>query len=85
MKLQPYDEPRYSLGIGLSSDDVVGSHRRFARRFTERIGKLAGKAKGDRWKKTGGLVARLLEYVGVELNQLTKELVNVKVKPKFEK
>ncbi|RWW76166.1 hypothetical protein BHE74_00015758 [Ensete ventricosum] len=51
MKLQPDDGPRYSLGIGPSSDDTMGSHRKFARRFTEGIGKLAGNAKGDRSKE----------------------------------
>ncbi|RWW11568.1 hypothetical protein GW17_00024816 [Ensete ventricosum] len=30
-----------------SSDNVVGSHRKFARRFAEGIGKLARNAKGD--------------------------------------
>ncbi|RRT34457.1 hypothetical protein B296_00031707 [Ensete ventricosum] len=33
------------------SDDVVGSHRKFARRFTEGIGKLTGNVKGDRQKE----------------------------------
>ncbi|RZS26489.1 hypothetical protein BHM03_00059837 [Ensete ventricosum] len=47
-KLAGNDGPRYNLGIGPSSDDAVGSHRKFTRRFTEGIGKLAGKAKGDR-------------------------------------
>ncbi|RZS15075.1 hypothetical protein BHM03_00046855 [Ensete ventricosum] len=28
---------------------------------------------------------RLSEYAGVDLNQLTKELVNIKIKPDFEK
>ncbi|RZR73545.1 hypothetical protein BHM03_00025433 [Ensete ventricosum] len=51
MKLQPDDGPRYSLGIGPSSDDAMGSRRKFARRFAEGIGKLAGNAKGDRRKK----------------------------------
>ncbi|RZS23084.1 hypothetical protein BHM03_00055946 [Ensete ventricosum] len=51
MKLQPDDRPRYSLGIGPSSDDAVGSRRKFARRFTEGIGKLAGNAKGNRRKE----------------------------------
>ncbi|RZR73546.1 hypothetical protein BHM03_00025434 [Ensete ventricosum] len=51
MKLQPNDGPRYSLGIGLSSDDTVGSRRKFARRFTEGIEKLAGNAKGDHRKE----------------------------------
>ncbi|RZR88283.1 hypothetical protein BHM03_00015826 [Ensete ventricosum] len=35
------------LGIGPGSDDVVGSRRKFARRFTEEIEKLAGNMKGD--------------------------------------
>ncbi|RWW19514.1 hypothetical protein GW17_00016427 [Ensete ventricosum] len=48
MKLQPDDGPRYNLGIRLSSDDVVGSHRKFAKRFIEGIRKLTGNAKGDR-------------------------------------
>ncbi|RWV99845.1 hypothetical protein GW17_00037229 [Ensete ventricosum] len=48
MKLQPDDGSRYSLGIGPSSDDAVGSHRKFARRFAEGIEKLARNAKGDR-------------------------------------
>ncbi|RWW74764.1 hypothetical protein BHE74_00017275, partial [Ensete ventricosum] len=39
--------PDILLGIGPSSDDAVGSRRKFARRFTEGIGKLAGNAKGD--------------------------------------
>ncbi|RRT35843.1 hypothetical protein B296_00050995, partial [Ensete ventricosum] len=33
------------------SDNVVGSRWKFARRFTEGIGKLAGNAKGDRRKE----------------------------------
>ncbi|RWW52534.1 hypothetical protein BHE74_00041020 [Ensete ventricosum] len=48
MKLQPDDDPRYSLGIVPSSDDAVGSRRKFARRFAEGIEKLAGNTKGDR-------------------------------------
>ncbi|RRT41993.1 hypothetical protein B296_00052475, partial [Ensete ventricosum] len=48
MKLQPDDEPRYSLGIGSSSDDAVGFRWKFARRFTKEIGKLTGNTKGDR-------------------------------------
>ncbi|RWV82446.1 hypothetical protein GW17_00056055 [Ensete ventricosum] len=50
-KLAGNDEPRYSLGIRPSSDDAVGSRRKFARRFAEGIGKLAGNAKGDRWEE----------------------------------
>ncbi|RWV93430.1 hypothetical protein GW17_00044110 [Ensete ventricosum] len=38
------DGPRYSLGIGPSSNDAVG----FRRKFAEGIGKLAGNVKGDR-------------------------------------
>ncbi|RRT40193.1 hypothetical protein B296_00029671 [Ensete ventricosum] len=51
MKLQPDDGPRYSLGIGPSSDDAVGSRRKFTRRFTEGMGKLVGNVKGDRWEE----------------------------------
>ncbi|RWV82772.1 hypothetical protein GW17_00055697 [Ensete ventricosum] len=86
---------KWILGIWPSSDDAVGSRRKFARRFVERIGKLAGNAKGDRRKEdrrtcrkiAGGCRNPLLGLVElrVELNQLTKELVNVKVKPEFEK
>ncbi|RRT35469.1 hypothetical protein B296_00012929 [Ensete ventricosum] len=39
-------------------------------------------------KKTGGLTVRMSEVSGlarVELNQLTKEMVNIKVKPEFKK
>ncbi|RRT50150.1 hypothetical protein B296_00050505 [Ensete ventricosum] len=50
-KLIGNDGPRYSLGIGPSSDDVVGSCRKFARRFAKGIGKLTGNAKGDRRKE----------------------------------
>ncbi|RWW64342.1 hypothetical protein BHE74_00028425 [Ensete ventricosum] len=46
--LQQDDGPRYSLGTRPCSDDAVGSRRKFAGRFVERIGKLAGNAKGDR-------------------------------------
>ncbi|RZS20224.1 hypothetical protein BHM03_00052711 [Ensete ventricosum] len=35
------------LGIGPSLDDEVESRRKFARRFTEGIGKPTGNAKGD--------------------------------------
>ncbi|RZS25193.1 hypothetical protein BHM03_00058357 [Ensete ventricosum] len=47
MQQQPDDGPRYNLGIGPSLDDAVGSHRKFASRFAEGIGKLAGNAKGN--------------------------------------
>ncbi|RWW09638.1 hypothetical protein GW17_00026862 [Ensete ventricosum] len=42
------DGPRYSLGTGPSLEDEVGPRRKFARRFTEGIEKLAGNVKGDR-------------------------------------
>ncbi|RWW83797.1 hypothetical protein BHE74_00007679 [Ensete ventricosum] len=44
-------EDRDSLEDCRGSDDVVGSHWKFARRFAEGIGKLAGNAKGDRRKE----------------------------------
>ncbi|RWW37766.1 hypothetical protein BHE74_00057076 [Ensete ventricosum] len=64
MKLQPDDGPRSSLGIGLGSDDVVGSPK-FTKRFPEEIGKLAGITPGDRRKKIGRLAARMSEAVGL--------------------
>ncbi|RRT34060.1 hypothetical protein B296_00056554 [Ensete ventricosum] len=71
MKLQPDDGPRYSLGIGSSSDDAVGSRQKFARRFTEGIGKLVGNAKGDRWEKNQRTCCRRLsEYAGGESLEL---------------
>ncbi|RWW38074.1 hypothetical protein BHE74_00056725 [Ensete ventricosum] len=37
----------HDLGIGLGSDDAMGSRRKFARRFAEGIEKLVGNAKAD--------------------------------------
>ncbi|RZR99596.1 hypothetical protein BHM03_00029175 [Ensete ventricosum] len=88
MELQPDDGPRLSLSIGPGSDDVVEPHRELARRFAERIGKLAGNTPGDHRKKTIGLTTRMLEVTrlgGIEPNQLIKELVNIRFKPKLEK
>ncbi|RRT36537.1 hypothetical protein B296_00057072 [Ensete ventricosum] len=65
MELQPDNGPRSSLGIGPSSDDEVGSHWEFARRFYEGIGKLAGKRREIAGKKTGVLVARMIEAIGL--------------------
>ncbi|RRT33292.1 hypothetical protein B296_00050465 [Ensete ventricosum] len=65
MELQPDDGLRSSLGIGLGSDDVVGPHREFAKRFVEEIGKLAGNTSGDRRKKTRRLTTRMLEAAGL--------------------
>ncbi|RWW41597.1 hypothetical protein BHE74_00052906, partial [Ensete ventricosum] len=56
MELQPDDGPRSSLGIGSGLDDAVEPRQEFARRFTERIGKLAGNTPGDRRKNTIRLV-----------------------------
>ncbi|RWV83983.1 hypothetical protein GW17_00054346 [Ensete ventricosum] len=49
------------MGLGPGSDDVVGPRREFARRFTERIGKLAGNTPGDHQKKIGRLTVRMSE------------------------
>ncbi|RWW46705.1 hypothetical protein BHE74_00047350, partial [Ensete ventricosum] len=57
-------------------------------RFAEGIGKLTVNTSGDRRKKTGRLAARMSEaagLAGVELNWLTRGLVNIRFKPKFEK
>ncbi|RRT51124.1 hypothetical protein B296_00003882 [Ensete ventricosum] len=53
MELQPDDGPRSSLSIGPGFERCSGISPKFARRFTERIGKLAGNTQGDRQKKTG--------------------------------
>ncbi|RWW00145.1 hypothetical protein GW17_00036908, partial [Ensete ventricosum] len=47
LELQLDNGPRSSLGIGLGSNDAVGFHREFGRRFAEGIGKLIGNMKGD--------------------------------------
>ncbi|RWV78286.1 hypothetical protein BHE74_00012940 [Ensete ventricosum] len=52
MKLQPDDGPRSSLGIGPGSDDAVGSRHKFARRFTEWIGKLVAGRSLEEDRKT---------------------------------
>ncbi|RRT39486.1 hypothetical protein B296_00028386 [Ensete ventricosum] len=68
IELQPDDRPRSSLGIGPGLDDAMGPHQEFARRFAEGIGKFAGNTPGDRQKKTIGLIARMLEAVGLAGN-----------------
>ncbi|RRT79605.1 hypothetical protein B296_00007956 [Ensete ventricosum] len=65
MELQPYDEPRSSLSIGPGFGRCSGISPEFARRFVEGIRKLVGNISGDCWKKTIGLVARMLEAVGL--------------------
>ncbi|RZS20740.1 hypothetical protein BHM03_00053303 [Ensete ventricosum] len=67
---------------------VRGSRKTCRERFAEGIGKLAVNTSGDRRKKTGRLAARMSEaagLAGVELNWLTRGLVNIRFKPKFEK
>ncbi|RWV89284.1 hypothetical protein GW17_00048569 [Ensete ventricosum] len=61
IKLQPDDGPRYSLGIEPSSDDAVGSHRKFARRFAEGIRKLTGNAKEDCQKEDRRTCLKIVE------------------------
>ncbi|RWW38235.1 hypothetical protein BHE74_00056543 [Ensete ventricosum] len=61
MKLQSDDGPRSSLSIGPGFGRCSGISSKFARRFAEGIGKLAGNTLGDRWKKTGRLAARMPE------------------------
>ncbi|RZR93732.1 hypothetical protein BHM03_00022293 [Ensete ventricosum] len=65
MELQPDDEPRSSLSIGLGFGRCSGISPKFARRFAEGIGKLAGNMSGDCQKKTIGLTVRMLEAVGL--------------------
>ncbi|RWW51796.1 hypothetical protein BHE74_00041816 [Ensete ventricosum] len=65
MKLQPDDGPRSSLSIGPGFGRCSGISPDFIRRFTERIGKLAGNMSGDCQKKTIGLTARMPEAVGL--------------------
>ncbi|RZS24537.1 hypothetical protein BHM03_00057616 [Ensete ventricosum] len=65
IELQQDYRPRSSLGIKLGSDDEVGPHREFARRFAKGNGKLVGNTLGDRQKKTIRLTARMSEAVGL--------------------
>ncbi|RWW40015.1 hypothetical protein BHE74_00054597, partial [Ensete ventricosum] len=46
---------------GRGSDDVVGPHREFARRFDKGIKKLTENTLGDRRKKTIRLIVRMSE------------------------
>ncbi|RWV83728.1 hypothetical protein BHE74_00043001 [Ensete ventricosum] len=61
MELQPDDGPRSSLGIGTGSDDAVGFHWEFARRFAEGIKKLTGNTPGDHREKTERLAVSMSE------------------------
>ncbi|RWV85867.1 hypothetical protein GW17_00052303 [Ensete ventricosum] len=49
----------------LAENDVVGPHWKFARRFIEGIGKLAGNTLKYRQKKTKRLITRMPEAVGL--------------------
>ncbi|RRT58869.1 hypothetical protein B296_00019675 [Ensete ventricosum] len=65
MELQPDDGPRSSLSIGPRFGRCSGISPKFARRFTEGIGKLVGNTSGDYRKKTGRLVAKMSEATGL--------------------
>ncbi|RZS17921.1 hypothetical protein BHM03_00050130 [Ensete ventricosum] len=65
MELQPDDWPRSSLGIRSGSNDAVGPHQEFTRRFAEGIGKLVGNMSGDRRKKTIGLAVIMSGATGL--------------------
>ncbi|RWV89180.1 hypothetical protein GW17_00048686 [Ensete ventricosum] len=82
------DGPRSNLSLRLRFGRCSGISSEFARRFAEGIGKLTGNMSGDCRKKTIGLIARMSEatgLAGVELNWLTRGLVNIMFKPEFEK
>ncbi|RRT83697.1 hypothetical protein B296_00016947 [Ensete ventricosum] len=86
MELQLDNEPRSSLSIGSRFGRYGGFRREFARRFVEGIGKLAGNTLGDHRGEDEKICRKYAEVTGLaELNQLTKELVNIKLKPEFEK
>ncbi|RZS17516.1 hypothetical protein BHM03_00049664 [Ensete ventricosum] len=64
-KLAGNDGPRSSLSIELGFGRYSGISLKFARRFVEGIGKLAGNTPGDRRKKTERLTARMAEAAGL--------------------
>ncbi|RWV97913.1 hypothetical protein GW17_00039267 [Ensete ventricosum] len=61
IELQPDDGPRSSLSIGPEFERCSGISPKFARRFAEGIGKLAGNMPGDHRKKTKRLTTRTSE------------------------
>ncbi|RWW23918.1 hypothetical protein GW17_00011808 [Ensete ventricosum] len=65
MELQPDDEPRSSLRIGSGFRRCSGISPKFARRFAEGIGKLAGNTLEDHRQKTGRLTTRMSKAVGL--------------------
>ncbi|RWW61159.1 hypothetical protein BHE74_00031807 [Ensete ventricosum] len=56
---------KLQLDDGPSSDDAVGSRRKFARRFTEGTGSSLGTQREIAGNKAEGLAARLLEVAGI--------------------
>ncbi|RRT67196.1 hypothetical protein B296_00006463, partial [Ensete ventricosum] len=50
-----------SWALGRGTDDAVGPRREFVRRFAKRIGKLTRNMRGDHWKMTVILTARMPE------------------------
>ncbi|RWV76872.1 hypothetical protein GW17_00062394 [Ensete ventricosum] len=65
MELQLDDGARSSLSIRLGFGRCSEISPKFARRFVERIRKLAGNTLGDRRKKTGRLTARMSKIIGL--------------------
>ncbi|RWV84182.1 hypothetical protein GW17_00054123 [Ensete ventricosum] len=63
--LQPDDGPRSSLSIGPEIGRCSGISPKFARRFAEGIGKLAGNTPRDHRKKTKRLTTRMPEAAGL--------------------
>ncbi|RWV77182.1 hypothetical protein GW17_00062033, partial [Ensete ventricosum] len=61
MELQPDDGPRSSLSIWLGFKRCSGISLKFAKRFAEGIGKLAGNMSGDCRKKSIDLTTRMSE------------------------
>ncbi|RWW82738.1 hypothetical protein BHE74_00008785 [Ensete ventricosum] len=50
---------------GWGSDNAVGPHREFAKRFVEGNEKLIGNTLGDRQKNTKRLIVRMSEAIGL--------------------
>ncbi|RWV92694.1 hypothetical protein GW17_00044910 [Ensete ventricosum] len=63
MESQPDDGPRSNLSIKPGFGQCSGISPKFAKRFTEGIGKLARNMSEDYRKKTIGLTARMPEAV----------------------
>ncbi|RWV81829.1 hypothetical protein GW17_00056719, partial [Ensete ventricosum] len=64
-KLAGNNGPRSSLSIRPGFRRCSGISSKFARRFAEEIGKLAGNTPGDHRKKTERLAARMPEVAGL--------------------